>query len=100
MKITLLVNWKEKEILTVKELNDRIKAEVDKAMQDTEVYDEYLEDYLDCHYNRRELFDFLVCSEAEREEEVEAIRNDIAKEIYDWVNMDISSDYAEVTIEV
>jgi hypothetical protein len=95
-----MVNWKEKEILTVKEFNDRIKAEVDKAMQDPEVYDEYLEDYLDCHYNRRELFDFLVCSEAEREEELAAIRNDIAEEIYDCVHMNMSSDFEEVTIEV
>jgi hypothetical protein len=100
MKVKLMVNWRGKEILTVKELDERIDARVDEVMQDTELYDEYLDDYLDSNYTRMELFEALSGSEAEREEVLNDIKSGVAEAIYDWVNMDISSDYAEVTVEV
>jgi hypothetical protein len=100
MKVNLMVNWREKEILTVKELDERIDARVDEVMKDNDAYDEYLDDYIDCNYTKKELFDALSGSDAEREEVVGDIRSGVAEAIYDWVNMDISSDYEEVTIEV
>lgn len=100
MKVKLMVDWRAKEILTVRELDERINARVDEVMQDTDAYDEYLDDYIDYNYVKRELFDALSGSDAEREEVLNDIRSGVAEAIYDWVNMDISSDYAEVTIEV
>jgi transcription elongation factor Elf1 len=100
MKVTLMVNWANEEILTVKELDERIDARVEEVMQDTDAYDEYLDDYLDSNYTKRELFDALSGSDAEREEVLADIHSGVAEAIYDWINMDISSDYAEVTIEV
>ena len=100
MKVKLMVDWERKEILTVKELDERINAKVEEAMQDADVYDEYLDDYLDCHYTKRSLFDVLMSSDAERIEELAAIRKDIAEEIYDCVNMNMSSDYEEVVIDI
>lgn len=100
MKVKLNVNWRGKEILTTKELDERINARVEEVMQDTNAYDEYLEDYLDSNYLKRELFDVLSGSDTEREEVLNDIRSGVAEMIYDWVNMDISSDYEEVTIEV
>ena len=100
MKVKLNVNWRGKEILTVKELDKCIDARVEEIMQDTDAYDEYLDDYLDSNYLKKELFDALSGSEADREEVLNDIRSGVAEAIYDWVNMDISSDYEEVTIEV
>ena len=100
MKVTLMVNWEEKEILTVKELDERIDARVDEVMQDTDAYDEYLDDYIDCNYTKRELFDALSGSDADREEVLSDIRSGVAEAIYDWVNMNISCDFHDVTIEV
>lgn len=100
MKVKLNVDWRAKEILTTKELEERINARVDEVMQDTDAYDEYLDDYLDCNYTRMELFNALSGSEAEREEVLNDIRSGVAEAIYDWANMDISSDFSEVIVEV
>ena len=100
MKVKLNIDWRAREILTTKELAERINARVDEMMQDTDVYDEYLDDYLDCNYTRMELFNALSGSDAEREEALNDIRSGVAESIYDWVNMDISSDFSEVTIDV
>lgn len=100
MTVKLMVDWRAKEILTVKELDERINARVDEVMQDTDVYDEYLDDYLDCNYTKTELYNALIGNADEIEEITNDIRSGVAEAIYDWVNMDISSDYAEVTIEV
>ena len=99
MKVTLMVNWREKEILTVKELDERIDARVDEIMQDTEAYDEYLEDYLDSNYTKMELYNALIGSKDEVEEVVNDIHSGVAETIYDWVNMDISGDFHDITIE-
>ena len=100
MKVKLMVDWRAKEILTVKELDERIDARVDEVMQDTDDYDEYLDDYIDCNYTKKELFDALSGGDAEREEILTDIRSGVAETIYDYVNMNISSDYEEVIIEV
>jgi uncharacterized small protein (DUF1192 family) len=100
MKVTLMVNWEEKEILTVKELDERINARVEEIIQDTESYDAELEEFLDSNYTKRELFDALSGSDAEREEVLADIRSGVAETIYDWINMDISGDFHDITIEV
>jgi hypothetical protein len=100
MKVKLMVDWEAKEILTVKELDERINARVDEVMQDTDAYDEYLDDYVDCNYTKRELFNALAGSGAEREEVLADIRSGVAEAIYDYVDMDISSDFYAVVVEV
>jgi hypothetical protein len=100
MKVKLMVDWRGKEILTVKELDERIDARVEEVMQDAYAYDEYLDDYLDSNYLKKELFDALAGSEADREEVLKDICSGVAEAIYDWVNMDMYSDYEEVTVEV
>ena len=100
MKVKLMVNWRGKEILTAKELDERIDVRVEEVMQDAEAYDEYLDDYIDCNYTKTELFNALSGNDDEREEVLNDIKSGVAEAIYDWVNMDISSDYAEVELEV
>lgn len=100
MKVKIYVNWKEKEILTVKELDERIDARVEEVMQDTDAYNEYLDDYLDNIYLKKKLFEALSGSDADREEVLNDIRSAVARAIYDFVDKDISTDYAEVVIEV
>lgn len=100
MKVTLMVNWREKEVITAKELEERINARVDEIMQDTELYDDYLYDYLDCNYSKIELYNALMGGEEEVAQMVNDIRTGVAEAIYDFVSMDISSDFSEVTVEV
>ena len=100
MTVKLMVNWKEKEILTVKELDKRIDDEFDKAMEDTELYDEYLDDYLTTNYTRMELFKALAGDKVDIEEVIGDVRSGVSEAIFDFVNMNISSDFSEVTIEV
>ena len=100
MKVKIYVNWKEKEILTVKELDERIDARVEEVMQETDAYNEYLDDYLDNIYLKKKLFEALSGSDADREEVLNDIRSAVARAIYDFVDKDISTDYAEVVIEV
>ena len=100
MTVKLMVDWRAKEILTVREFDERINARVEEVMQDTDAYDEYLDDYLDSNYTKMELFEALSGNDAEREVTLTDIRAGVAEAIYDWVNMDISSDFSEVTIEV
>jgi hypothetical protein len=100
MKVTLVVNWEEKEILTIKELDERINARVEEIIQDTESYDAELEEFLDSNYTKKELFDALSGSDAEREEVLADIRSGVAETIYDWIIMDIRSDFHDITIEV
>lgn len=100
MKVKLMVDWRAREILTVRELDKRIDARVEEVMQDTDAYNEYLDDYLDSNYLKTELFEALSGSDTDREEVLNDIRSGVAEAIYDWVNMDISSDFAEIDIEV
>lgn len=100
MTVKLMVNWDTREILTVKELDERINAKVEEAMQDADIYDEYLDDYLQCNYTRMELFEALSGSDADREEVLADIRSGVAEAIYDFIEIDTSTDFSAVTIEV
>ena len=100
MTVKLMVDWKKKEILTVEEFGNRIDDEFDKAMKDTELYDEYLDDYLASNYTRMELFKALAGDKIGIEEVIGDVRSGVSEAIYDFIRMDISSDFSEVTIEV
>jgi hypothetical protein len=100
MTVKLMVNWRAKEILTVKELDERIDARVDEIMQDTDDYNEYLHDYLDSNYSMIELFEALSGSDTKREEVLNDIRSGVAEAVHDWVDMDVYSDFSQVTVEV
>ena len=65
MTVKLMVDWRGKEILTVKELDERIDARVEEVMQDTDAYNEYLDDYLDNIYLKKKLFEALSGSDAD-----------------------------------
>lgn len=100
MRVKLMVDWHEKEILTDKELDERINARVEEVMRNTEAYDEYLDEYLDCNYDKMDLFDALSGNDAAREEVLADIRSGVAEAIYDWVRGDTSSSFSEVEVEV
>jgi hypothetical protein len=100
MTVKLMVNWEAREILTVKELDERIDERADDVMQDADAYDEYLDDYIDSNFTKMELFDALAGGDVEKEEVLTDIRAGVADAIYDWVYMNITSDFSEVTVEV
>ena len=100
MTVKLMVDWKEKEILTVEELGNRIDDEFDKTMKDPELYDDHLDDYLTTNYTQMELFKALAGDKVGIEEVIGDVRSGVSEEIYDFIRMDITSDFSEVTIEV
>ena len=101
MKVTLMVNWEEKEILTVEEFDERVKASaIEEIQDDDEVYDAYLDEYLDRNYTKMELFNALSGSEAEREKILSDIRSGVAEAVYDWVKKVISDNFHDITIKV
>jgi hypothetical protein len=100
MTVKLMVNWANEEILTVKELDKRIDDRFDEVMEDADAYDEYLDDYLDSNYTKMELFKALTGDKVDIEEVIGDVRSGVSEAIFDYVSMDISSDFAEVAIEV
>lgn len=100
MTVKLYVNWREKEILTAQQLDERIDEKVERMMSDKDCYDEYLDDYIDCNYTKLELFEALTKGEAFIRETLDDIKSGVAEGIYDWCDMDTRSDYEEVKIEV
>ena len=100
MTVKLLVNWREKEITTERELADKIDDRVKAMLEDKDCYEEYLEDYLDCNYTKLELFEALTKGEDFIRETIDDIRSGVAEGIYDWCECDIRGDYEEVRIEV
>ena len=100
MTVKLYVNWREKEILTAKQLDERVEEKVERMMSDTDCYNEYLDDYIDCNYTKLELFEALTKGEAFIRETIDDIRSGVAEGVYDWCDMDTRSDYEEVKVEV
>ena len=101
MTVTLWVNWKEKEILTVEEYIRRVEARTQEKLTDKEDYEEYLEEYLDCNYTTTELFDLLASEDfCAIQEEVKAIKEGVEDLIRDYVEESIYSDFNMVYIEV
>ena len=100
MTVKLYVDWRENEILTAKQLNEKINERVKNMISDKDSYDEYLKDYLDCNYTKLELFQALIDGDASIKETIEDIRSGVADGIYDWCDMDTRADYEEVKVEV
>jgi vacuolar-type H+-ATPase subunit I/STV1 len=100
MTVTLMVNWKEKEILTTKQLDEKINERVKDIMSNEDSYREELDNYLDNNYSKLELFNALASDEATMTEVIDDVRSGVAETIYDWCNTDVRWEYEEVTIEV
>ena len=100
MTVKLLVNWREKEIATERELTDKIDERVKAMLEDKDCYEEYLDDYIDRNYTKLELFEALTKGEDFIRETIDDIRSGVAEGIYDWCECDIRGDYEEVRIEV
>lgn len=100
MKVTLWVNWREKEILTTQQLDKRVDEGVERIMSDEDIYNEYLDDYIDCNYTKLELFEALTKGEAFIGETIDDIKSGVAENISDWCYTDIYSDYEKVELEV
>ena len=100
MKVKLMVNWRERKVLTVREVEEIIDKRVEEALADKDCYNEYLDEYINCNYTTRELFDALVSDRASIEETIDDIRSGVAEEIRDWCDMDTRCDYEEVEVEV
>ena len=100
MTVKLLVNWREKEITTERELADKIDDRVKAMLEDKDCYEEYLDDYIDCNYTKLELFEALTKGENFIRETIDDIRSGVAEGIRDWCECDVRGDYEEVKIEV
>ena len=101
MTVKLYVNWREKEILTARELDEKVDEKVKSMLSNEYCYNEYLDDYIDCHYTRLELFGVLASGNQNIiKETLDDIRNGVQEGILDWCDMDTRSDYEAVTIEV
>lgn len=100
MTVKLMVNWKEKKILTVEEFDKKIEDRFEEAMEDANLYDEYLDEYLDNNYTKFELFKALTGDKADIEEVIEDVRSGVSEAIYDYIAMDIEDDFEETIVEV
>ena len=100
MTVKLYVNWREKEILTARQLDERVEEKVERMMSDEDCYNEYLDDYIDCNYTKLELFEALTKGEAFIRETIDDIKSGVAEGICDWCDMDTRSDYEEVKVEI
>jgi hypothetical protein len=100
MKVTLMVNWKEKEILTTKQLDEKINERVKSIISDEDSYREELDDYLDCNYSKLELFNALASDEATMKEIIDDVKSGVAEGIRVWCDDDIRWEYEEVEVEV
>ena len=100
MTVKLWVNWEGREILTTQQLDKMVDESVERTMTDKERYDEYLEDYIDCNYNKLELVEALTKGEDFIKETIDDIKSGVAENIFDYCYTDIYSDYEKVIVEV
>lgn len=100
MTVKLYVNWREQEILTNRQLEEKINERVEDMMSNEDSYNECLDDYIGSNYTKLELFEALTKGEAFIKETIDDIKSGVAEGIYEWCDMDTRSDYEEVKIEV
>lgn len=100
MTVKLMVNWREREILTAQQLEEKIDERVEHMMSDEDCYNDYLDDYIGCNYSKLDLFEALTKDEASIRETIDDIRSGVAESIRDWCECDVRGDYEEVKIEV
>ena len=95
-----MVNWKEKKILTVKEFDDSIEDRFEEAMKNANLYEEYLEEYLDSKYTKTELFKALTGDKYDIKAVIRDIQTGVSEAIYDDIQMDIEDNFEEIIVEV
>lgn len=100
MTVKLWVNWRGGEILTTRQLDDKIDDAVKDRLEDKDCYAEELEEYLDNNYTKMELFEALADDRINKEKFIKEIREGIEEQVRDWCDRDIRGDYGEYTIEV
>lgn len=100
MTVKLLVNWREKEILTTQQLDEKIDERVKTIMSDDDSYREELDNYLDYNYTKLELFNALASDEATMTEIIDDVKTGVAESVRGWCDDDVRWEYEEVTIEV
>ena len=101
MTVKLNIDWRNREVITERELADKIDDRVKEVLENKDSYEEYLDDYIDCNYTKMELFGILASgNQSIVEETLNDIRNGVQESIFDWCDMDTRSDYDIVTIEV
>ena len=100
MTVKLWVNWREKEILTTQQLDEKIDDAVKTRLEDEDCYAEELEEYLDNNYTKIDLFKALSGDEGSIESILDDVRCGVEEQVRDWCDRDIMSDYDEYAIEV
>jgi hypothetical protein len=90
---TVYVNWKEQDILTEKEYEERIDARVKVILNDEKAFRGWKEEYLESNYKTCEIFDFT-------EEDKEKVLADIKSDILDWVADEMGYSYDEITLDI
>ena len=100
MKVKLWVNWRIGEILTTEQLDEKIDSAVNDILENRDSYAEELEDYLDNHYTKVELFETLTDDKINKEKFIDEISEGVKEQVRDWSDSNIRSDYEKVEIEV
>ena len=100
MTVTLWVNWDEKEILTTRQLDNKIDNTVSDILQNPDSYLEELDEYLDNYYTKIELFEALTDDRINKEKFVNEIREGIKEQVRYWNDDNIRRDYQKVEIEI
>ena len=100
MTVKLLVDWRKGEILTTRQLDEKIDDAVKTRLEDEDCYAEELEDYLNDNYTKIELFEALTDDRINKERFIKEIREGVEEQVRDWCDRDIRCDYETVTIEV
>ena len=99
MTVKLWVNWRGNEILTTRQLDDKIDEAVKDRLEDEDCYAEELEEYLDSNYTKMELFEALTDDRINKEKFIKEIREGVEEQVRDWCDRDIRGDYDEYSIE-
>lgn len=101
MTVKLYVNWRNREILTSQQLNERIEGDVNARLNDEYCQNEDIEDYLDRNYTKLELYNILASGkETTISGTLISIKHDVEREVRDWVEEDVRRQFEVINIEV
>ncbi len=91
MKITVYVSWDDESIISEKEYQEYRNKEICEAINDDDVYEEWLSDYLCGNYSHMEVWNLTDKDRLEIRKEYERTVNS---------NFDEDSDYVRVELEI
>lgn len=100
MTVKLWVNWRGREILTTRQLDERIDEAVKIRLDDKDCYAEELEEYLDYNYTKMELLEALTDERINKERFIAEIHEGVEENIRDYIDTDIRGDFEAINIEV